>query len=145
VCEGCTQREGAQVLRFETCRVHQSEGAHLLKGFIKDHKASSREVHSTSGQRKRQRLSKVKGAHQGKGRLVLRLAGTSFEELHYKLEDKLGLYQVPCVFTCCSICFEISIYISYLSYWFSPWGFFQGHVDQKHLCTFVMVCLYFQL
>jgi hypothetical protein len=29
----------------------------------------------------------------------------------------------------------------YLSYWFSPWGFFQGHVDQKHLCTFVMVFL----
>jgi hypothetical protein len=67
-------------------------------------------------------------------------AGTSFEGLLYKLEKKLGLYQVPCVFTCCSICFEISnIYLSL--YWFSPWGFFQGHVDQKHLCTFVMVCL----
>jgi hypothetical protein len=65
-----------------------------------------------------------------------------FEELHYKLEDKLGLYQVPCVFTCCSICFQVSIYIyNFLSYWFSPWGFFEGHVDQKHLCTFVMVYL----
>jgi hypothetical protein len=45
VCEGCTQREGAQVLRLETRRAHQSVGAHLLKGFIKDHKASSREAH----------------------------------------------------------------------------------------------------
>jgi hypothetical protein len=149
VCEGRTQREGAQVLRFETCRAHQSEGVHLLKGFIKGHKASSREVHSTSGQRKKQRqsqgLAKRGGRTKAKGAFVLRLAGTSFEELHYKLEDKLGLYQVPCVFTCCSICFEISIYISYLSYWFSPWGFFQGHVDQKHLCTFVMVCLLLSL
>jgi hypothetical protein len=44
-------------------------------------------------------------------------------------------------FLCCSICFEISI-IHLLSYWFSPWGFFQGHVDQKHLCKIVMVCLF---
>jgi hypothetical protein len=37
-------------------------------------------------------------------------------------------------------CFEISnIYLSLLLV--SPMGFFQGHVDQKHLCTFVMVCL----
>jgi hypothetical protein len=64
-------------------------------------------------QGKDKRLSKVKRAHQGKGRILQGLAGTSFEGLHYKLEDKLGLYQVPCVFTCCNICFEISnIYLS---------------------------------
>jgi hypothetical protein len=87
----------------------------------------------------------VKRAHQGKGHILQGLAGTSFEELHYKLEDKLGLYQVPCVFTCCSICFQISNIYIYLSHWFSPWGFFQGHVDQKLL---VYIChgllIYFQ-
>jgi hypothetical protein len=73
------------------------------------------------GKGKGKRLSKVKRAHSS------RASRHKFEGLHYKLEDKLGLYQVPCVFTCCSICFEVSplyIYIYLYIYWFSPWGFF---------------------
>jgi hypothetical protein len=54
------------------------------------------------------------------------LVGTSFEKLHYKLEDKIGLYQVPCVFTCCSIFFQISnIYLSLLLVF--PMGVFLGY------------------
>ena len=56
---GRTQREGAQVLRFETYRTH------LLGGLIKGHKASSREVHSTSGQRKSQGLKQGKESGRG--------------------------------------------------------------------------------
>jgi hypothetical protein len=48
-----------------------------------------------------------------RGHILQGLAGTRFKGLHYKLEDKLGLYQVPCVFTCCKFFFEISnIYLS---------------------------------
>jgi hypothetical protein len=31
-----------------------------------------------------------------------------------------------------------SSYIYISPNWFSPWGFFQGHVDQKLMCSFVM-------
>ena len=43
-----------------------------------------------------------------RGRILQGLAGTRFKGLHYKLEDKLGLYQAPYVFTCCKFCLEIS-------------------------------------
>jgi hypothetical protein len=49
-----------------------------------------------------------------------------FEELHCKLEDKLGLYQVPCVFTFCSIFFQISIYIYIYIFLVFPMGVFLG-------------------
>jgi hypothetical protein len=135
---GTPKERGTQVLSFETCRVHQSEGAHLLKGFIKGHKASSREVHSTSGQRQKQRqsqgLAKRGGCTKAKGAFVLRLASTSFEELHYKFEDKLGLYQVPCVFTCCSIFFEISN-IYHISLTGFPHGGFSRVMLTKNICV----------
>jgi hypothetical protein len=39
---------------------------------------------------------------------------------------------------------EITIYTS-LSYWFSPWGFFQGHVDKKLHVFICHVCLVFSV
>jgi hypothetical protein len=71
-----------------------------------------------------------------RGRILQGLAGTRFKGLHYKLEDKLGLYQVPCVFTCCKFCFEISKYIHLSLTCFPHGGFSQGHVDQKLMCKF---------
>jgi hypothetical protein len=62
VCEGRTQGEGAQVLRLEQEEgAPKREGVHLFKGFTKYHKASSREAHSTSGQRQGQLKAKAKG------------------------------------------------------------------------------------
>lgn len=86
-------------------------------------------------------IAKRGGCTKAKGAFVQRLADTSFEELHYKLEDKLVLYQVPCVFTCCSICFHISIYISISLTGFLHGGFSRVMLTKNHLCTFVMVCL----
>jgi hypothetical protein len=50
-----------------------------------------------------------------------------------KLKWSWLLYQVLLVYFLIVILLEISI-IKFLLYWFSSWGFFQGHVDQKYLC-----------
>jgi hypothetical protein len=93
----------------------------LLKGFIKDHKASSREAHSTSGQR----LSKVKGAHQGKGRLVLRLAGTSLRNSITSLRISLDCIKFPVYLLVVAFAFRSPyIYLSLLLVF--PMGVFPG-------------------
>jgi hypothetical protein len=46
-----------------------------------------------------------------------------------------------CIFSLLLYLLEISI-IKFLFYWFSPWGFFQGHVDQKYMCKNLVVCLF---
>jgi hypothetical protein len=46
-----------------------------------------------------------------------------------------------CVISLLLYLLEISI-IKFLFYWFSPWGFFQGHVDQKYMCKNLVVCLF---
>jgi hypothetical protein len=33
--------------------------------------------------------------------------------------------------------------IKFLFYWFSPWGIFQGHVDQKYLCINLRFAYFF--
>jgi hypothetical protein len=87
----------------------------------------------TSFQSKRQEQAREGGTPRQRAPCS-RLAGTSFEGLHYKLEKKLGLYQVPCVFTCCSICFEISIYIS-ISLTGFPHGGFSRVMLTKNTCV----------
>jgi hypothetical protein len=86
------------------------------------------------GKGQRKGIAKRGGCTKAKGAFVQRLAGTSFEELHCKLEKKLGLYQVPCVFTCCSICFQISIYIS-ISLTGFPHGGFSRVMLTKNTCV----------
>jgi hypothetical protein len=70
-----------------------------------------------------------------RGHILQGLAGTRFKGLHYKLEDKLGLYQVPCVFTCCKFCFEISKYIYLSLKLVLPEGFLSRVMLTKNTCV----------
>jgi len=58
-----------------------------------------------------------------------------------KLKWSWLLYRVLLVYFLIVIFLEISI-IKFLLYWFSSWGFFQGHVDQKYMCKNFVVCLF---
>jgi hypothetical protein len=46
-----------------------------------------------------------------------------------------------CVISLLLYLLEISI-INFLFYWFYPFGFFQGHVDQKYMCKNLVVFLF---
>jgi hypothetical protein len=73
------------------------KGAHLLNGFIKYHKASSREVHSKSGQRQNQGLKQGKASGRGAPR---QRAHSSKASRHKEIKnskasrEELLLYQV---------------------------------------------------
>jgi hypothetical protein len=82
-----------------------------------------------------------KEVHQGKGRLSLRLAGTSLRDSITSLRRSLDCIRFLVYLLVVAFALRSPYICIYLSYWFSPLGFFHGHVDQKHLCTFVMVCL----
>jgi hypothetical protein len=72
---------------------------------------------------------KSQGGRKSQGTVKLSLRGASF------------CIRFLCIISLLLYFLEISI-IKFLFYWFSPWGFFQGHVDQKYMCKNLVVCLF---
>jgi hypothetical protein len=124
---------------------HACGGAHLCRGRTKPRWGGAplkRALHARKGALSKggasTRLARQK---QGKGRTYPR--GAQIPRRTPKPSSS-GVGYCIRFFLCISLLLyllEISI-IKFLFCWFSPWGFFQGHVDQKYLCINLVVCIF---